>query len=54
MKILLIVASLLFPAVAKAQPISFFVTSAGASNSFTDPNKDNADTLKDLAGHLKN
>lgn len=54
MKIMLTLACLLFSSVAWAQPIPFFVTSAGAANGFTDPSKDNADTLKDLTDQLKN
>jgi len=54
MKILLTVACLLLPAVASAQPIPFFVTTAGTSSGFTDPSKDNADTLRDLVGYLRN
>lgn len=53
MKTLLTLACLLFSAVASAQPVPTFVTSAGTSSGFTDPSKDNADTLKDLVGHLK-
>ena len=53
MRTLLTLACLSFAAVASAQSVPMFVTSAGTSSGFTDPNKDNADTLKDLVGHLK-
>jgi hypothetical protein len=43
-----------FASVAFAQaPIPIYVTSAGASNGFTDPSKDNRDTVKDLLDDLK-
>jgi hypothetical protein len=36
-----------------AQPIPIYVTSIGAANGMTDPNKDNQDTAKDLRDALK-
>ncbi len=33
--------------------LTFYVTSAGATNGFTDPNKDNRDTVEDLVKKLK-
>ena len=33
--------------------VSVFVTSIGAANGFTDPNKDNQDTVRDLIDQLK-
>lgn len=54
MRTLLVIACLVLPSAASAQAIPFFVTTAGAVDGFTDPNKDNADTLKDLIDHLKN
>jgi|SRR6185295_1245099 len=41
------------PLVALDKPIAIFVTSDGAANGFTDPNKGNQDTMKDLRGSLK-
>lgn len=41
-------------AVASAQKtVSIYVTSVGAQNGMTDPNKDNQDTMKDLRDKLK-
>ena len=40
-------------AAAQAQTVPVFVTSAGAANGFTDPNKDNQDTVRDLIDQLK-
>jgi hypothetical protein len=34
-------------------PVTVFVTSAGAVNGFTDPSKENQDSVKDLRFHLK-
>ena len=34
-------------------PVPVFVTSVGAANGFTDPNRDNQDTVKDLRDSLK-
>jgi len=34
-------------------PVRVFITSVGAANGFTDPNKDNQDTMKDLRDSLK-
>lgn len=34
-------------------PVPVFVTSVGAANGFTDPNKDNQDTMKDLRDSIK-
>jgi len=34
-------------------PVPVFVTSVGAVNGFTDPNRDNQDTMKDLRDSLK-
>jgi hypothetical protein len=36
-----------------ADPVAVYVTSAGAANGFTDPSKDNRDTVKDLRDSLK-
>jgi hypothetical protein len=41
------------PVFAQSKTITVFVTSAGAANGFTDPNKENQDTMKDLRDHLK-
>jgi hypothetical protein len=51
---LVVLASLFsFASVAAAQaPILVFVTSAGTANGFTDPSKDNRDTVKDLRESL--
>jgi hypothetical protein len=40
-------------AAAQSKSVPVFVTSAGAANGFTDPNKDNQDTMKDLRDSLK-
>lgn len=40
-------------AAADNSAVRVFVTSAGAINGFTDPNKENQDTVKDLLGSLK-
>jgi hypothetical protein len=37
----------------KLTPVKVFVTSNGASNGFTDPSKDNRDTVKDLKDAIK-
>lgn len=36
-----------------SSPVRVFVTSVGAANGFTDPNKDNQDTMKDIRESLK-
>jgi len=48
-----IVASVVTLAAQKSTPVSVFITSVGAANGFTDPNKDNQDTMKDLRDSLK-
>jgi hypothetical protein len=57
MKKLIVAAALLFvgatTAAAIDRPVSIFVTSDGAANGFTDPNKGNQDTMKDLRDSLK-
>jgi hypothetical protein len=35
-------------------PVRLFITSIGAANGFTDPNKGNQDTMQDLRADLKN
>jgi hypothetical protein len=40
-------------AVASEPPVKVFVTSAGTQNGFTDPSKDNADTVKDLRNAIR-
>lgn len=37
----------------RAAPVTVFVTSVGAANGFTDPSKDNADTVKDLQESIR-
>lgn len=37
----------------RPDPVRVFITSAGAANGFTDPNKDNQDTVKDLRDNVK-
>jgi hypothetical protein len=52
--LLLVAAFALCPAVVAAQTrIPIFVTSVGASDGLTDPNKENQDTMKDLRDSLK-
>jgi hypothetical protein len=41
------------PAAAQPKALAVFVTSVGAADGFTDPNKDNQDTMKDLRSSLK-
>ena len=41
------------PVVALHMPVPVFVTSVGAVNGFTDPSKDNQDTMKDLRDAIK-
>lgn len=50
-----LVATSLLSVVLSAQKatVPLFVTSAGAANGFTDPSKDNQDTMKDLRNSLK-
>jgi opacity protein-like surface antigen len=42
------------PAIPLHMPVPVFVTSVGAVNGLTDPNKDNQDTTKDLRENIKN
>jgi hypothetical protein len=37
----------------RTAPVRLFITSVGAVNGFTDPNKDNQDTMKDLRDEVK-
>jgi hypothetical protein len=48
-----VVASVVTLAAQKQTPVRVFITSVGAANGFTDPNKDNQDTMKDLRDSLK-
>ena len=48
--ILVAVLALIVPmgAQKRTTPVRLFITSVGAANGFTDPNKDNQDIMKDL------
>jgi len=37
----------------KPSPVPVFITSAGAANGYTDPSKDNLDTVRDLWDEMK-
>jgi hypothetical protein len=53
--ILVTVLALIVPTGAQKRtaPVRVFLTSVGAANGFTDPNKDNQDTMKDLRDEVK-